>query len=214
MKTQTIAPFSRSDPADAASPRRPRRQAAPRQPAGSAVAASATSGTSATAAPPPTTAWCRATSCASRSTRTRSSRSRCRSGRTARSRCRSSATSPPPGARRSSCATRIIDVAEGIHHQPGRHGHRRRDGAAEVVYVMGEVNEPGALPLKGQMTVLQALAMAGGFKDFANTKNIRSSARRAAGCRRSSSTTRTRSKGKGQARSTCSPATPSSFRNA
>jgi polysaccharide export outer membrane protein len=37
---------------------------------------------------------------------------------------------------------------------------------------MGEVNHPGSVPLKGRMTVLEALATAGGFKDFANTKNI------------------------------------------
>lgn len=42
-----------------------------------------------------------------------------------------------------------------------------------VFYVMGEVNAPGTLPLKGQVTVLQGLAMAGGFKDFAKTKDIR-----------------------------------------
>ena len=38
---------------------------------------------------------------------------------------------------------------------------------------MGEVTNPGAVPLHGPMSVLQALAMAGGFRDFANTKNIR-----------------------------------------
>lgn len=42
-----------------------------------------------------------------------------------------------------------------------------------LIYVMGEVNTAGPQPLKGDMTVLQALAAAGGFKDFANTKNIR-----------------------------------------
>lgn len=42
-----------------------------------------------------------------------------------------------------------------------------------LIYVMGEVNSAGPQPLKGEMTVLQALAAAGGFKDFANTKNIR-----------------------------------------
>ena len=42
-----------------------------------------------------------------------------------------------------------------------------------LVYVMGEVNNAGPQPLVGEMTVLQALAAAGGFKDFANTKNIR-----------------------------------------
>ena len=41
------------------------------------------------------------------------------------------------------------------------------------VYVMGEVNTPGAVPLKGSMTVLQALAVAGGFKDFANKGGIK-----------------------------------------
>lgn len=41
-----------------------------------------------------------------------------------------------------------------------------------VFYVMGEVTDPGPYPIKGQVSVLQALAMAGGFKDFANTKNI------------------------------------------
>ena len=42
-----------------------------------------------------------------------------------------------------------------------------------LVYVMGEVATPGSIPMKGQMTVLQALAMAGGFREFANTKKIR-----------------------------------------
>jgi polysaccharide export outer membrane protein len=42
-----------------------------------------------------------------------------------------------------------------------------------MVYVMGEVNQPGAIPMRGPMTVLQALAMSGGFREFANTKNIR-----------------------------------------
>ena len=42
-----------------------------------------------------------------------------------------------------------------------------------VIYVMGEVNAAGPQPLNGQMTVLQALATAGGFKDFAKTKEIR-----------------------------------------
>jgi polysaccharide biosynthesis/export protein len=42
-----------------------------------------------------------------------------------------------------------------------------------MVYVMGEVSNPGSIPMQGQMTVLQALAMAGGFREFANTKDIR-----------------------------------------
>jgi polysaccharide biosynthesis/export protein len=43
----------------------------------------------------------------------------------------------------------------------------------QTVSVIGEVNTPGTHPIKGaQTTVIEALAMAGGFKDFANTKNI------------------------------------------
>jgi polysaccharide export outer membrane protein len=42
-----------------------------------------------------------------------------------------------------------------------------------VIYVMGEVNTAGPQPLAGRLDVLQALAAAGGFKDFANTKNIK-----------------------------------------
>jgi polysaccharide export outer membrane protein len=47
------------------------------------------------------------------------------------------------------------------------------EALASNVYVMGEVLKPGPLPLAGPLTVLQALAMSGGFKDFANTKDIR-----------------------------------------
>jgi polysaccharide biosynthesis/export protein len=42
----------------------------------------------------------------------------------------------------------------------------------QTISVIGEVNAPGAHPLKGETTVIEALALAGGFKDFANTKNI------------------------------------------
>jgi polysaccharide export outer membrane protein len=42
-----------------------------------------------------------------------------------------------------------------------------------VYYVVGEVNQPGPQNLTGQVTVLQALSAAGGFKDFAKTKDIR-----------------------------------------
>jgi polysaccharide export outer membrane protein len=40
------------------------------------------------------------------------------------------------------------------------------------VYVVGEVTRPGAFPMLPDMTVLQALADAGGFTPFANTKKI------------------------------------------
>ncbi len=43
-----------------------------------------------------------------------------------------------------------------------------------VAYVTGEVNHPGAVQLQdSQITVLQALALAGGLKDFADSKNIK-----------------------------------------
>jgi polysaccharide export outer membrane protein len=48
------------------------------------------------------------------------------------------------------------------------------EATAPIAYVMGEVNNPGSVTLQGgQLTVLQALAVAGGLKDFANAKNIR-----------------------------------------
>ena len=52
----------------------------------------------------------------------------------------------------------------------------------QVVYVTGEVNKPGALALaNGQMSIIQAIAMAGGFTDFANKKDIRVLRKNAAG---------------------------------
>ncbi len=50
-----------------------------------------------------------------------------------------------------------------------------------TIYVMGEVNNPGPQPLVGEVTVLQALATAGGFKDFAKTRDIRIQRKGAAG---------------------------------
>jgi polysaccharide export outer membrane protein len=42
----------------------------------------------------------------------------------------------------------------------------------QTISVIGEVNGPGTHVIKAQTSVIEALAMAGGFKDFANTKNI------------------------------------------
>ena len=39
-------------------------------------------------------------------------------------------------------------------------------------FVTGEVNQGGAFPLVGKVTVLEALGKAGGFREFANTKKI------------------------------------------
>jgi polysaccharide biosynthesis/export protein len=47
------------------------------------------------------------------------------------------------------------------------------EATAATAYVMGEVNHPGAVNLQAPLTVLQALALAGGLKDFADAKNIK-----------------------------------------
>jgi len=47
------------------------------------------------------------------------------------------------------------------------------EGTAPTAYVVGEVNRPGPVTVQTNMTILQALAVAGGLKDFADAKNIR-----------------------------------------
>ena len=47
------------------------------------------------------------------------------------------------------------------------------EATAATAYVMGEVNHPGSVNLQGPLTVIQALALAGGLKDFADQKNIK-----------------------------------------
>jgi polysaccharide biosynthesis/export protein len=47
------------------------------------------------------------------------------------------------------------------------------EASGAVAYVSGEVSHPGAINMQGgRVTVLQAIALAGGLKDFADTKNI------------------------------------------
>ena len=48
------------------------------------------------------------------------------------------------------------------------------EATAAIAFVTGEVNHPGSVALQGgPLNVLQALALAGGLKDFADAKNIR-----------------------------------------
>ncbi len=47
------------------------------------------------------------------------------------------------------------------------------EALAQTVYIMGEVNKPGTIALTGPTSVVQALAMAGGFRDFAKTSDVR-----------------------------------------
>jgi polysaccharide export outer membrane protein len=48
------------------------------------------------------------------------------------------------------------------------------EATAPVAYVVGEVTHPGSIEIKDdRLTVLQAIAMAGGLKDFADKRHIR-----------------------------------------
>ncbi len=47
------------------------------------------------------------------------------------------------------------------------------EALASQVFVMGEVSHPGPVQIFGPTTIMQVLAMAGGFKEFANTKDVR-----------------------------------------
>lgn len=47
-----------------------------------------------------------------------------------------------------------------------------REVNAPRVFVTGEVAHPGAYPMRSRMSVLQAIALAGGFSDFASTGSI------------------------------------------
>jgi polysaccharide biosynthesis/export protein len=43
---------------------------------------------------------------------------------------------------------------------------------SQRVYILGEVARPGAMPMLGDMTVMQAISNAGGLSQFANAKGI------------------------------------------
>jgi polysaccharide export outer membrane protein len=43
---------------------------------------------------------------------------------------------------------------------------------SQRIYLLGEINRPGAFPLLPDMTVVEALSSAGGFTQFANVKKI------------------------------------------
>jgi len=47
------------------------------------------------------------------------------------------------------------------------------EAVASRVFVMGEVTKAGPVDIHGPTTILQALSMAGGFREFANTKHIK-----------------------------------------
>lgn len=47
------------------------------------------------------------------------------------------------------------------------------DSSALRFYVVGEVGKPGEFPLVGRTTVMQALALAGGFREFAKSEEVK-----------------------------------------
>ncbi len=47
------------------------------------------------------------------------------------------------------------------------------DSSTLRFYVVGEVGKPGEFPLVGRTTVMQALALAGGFREYAKTEEIK-----------------------------------------
>lgn len=47
-----------------------------------------------------------------------------------------------------------------------------REVNSSRVFVTGEVAHPGAYPLRGRVSLVQAIALAGGFTDFANSNGI------------------------------------------
>ena len=46
------------------------------------------------------------------------------------------------------------------------------ESRSRIIYTIGKVTRPGPYPLAPDMTVLQALSAAGGFTEWADTKNI------------------------------------------
>lgn len=48
-----------------------------------------------------------------------------------------------------------------------------RESSGNRIFVLGKVNSPGAFPLDTPLTVVQALALAGGLDTFADEKDVR-----------------------------------------
>jgi polysaccharide export outer membrane protein len=47
-----------------------------------------------------------------------------------------------------------------------------KESRSRQVFTIGKLNQPGPFAMKPNMTVLQALSAAGGFQEWAETKNI------------------------------------------
>lgn len=67
----------------------------------------------------------------------------------------------------------MADLVSGAADRPARSGEVLVVQAAAVFYISGEVNHPGAFPIEKDMTVGQALALAGGYTQRAAKGHIR-----------------------------------------
>jgi polysaccharide export outer membrane protein len=47
-----------------------------------------------------------------------------------------------------------------------------KESRSQVIYAIGKVTRPGSYPLTSGMTIIQALSAAGGFREWADEKNI------------------------------------------
>ena len=68
---------------------------------------------------------------------------------------------------------RHLEEALGPYVQKPRVSVIVREVNSARVYVTGEVAQPGAYALRGRMSLVQAIALAGGFSDFADREAIR-----------------------------------------
>lgn len=60
------------------------------------------------------------------------------------------------------------DLSQNVQILPGDHIVISRISKAQQIYILGEVKNPGPYTVEQDLSVLEALRMAGGFTDFAN----------------------------------------------
>ncbi len=67
---------------------------------------------------------------------------------------------------------RILSQESRDSNIPLEHGDIITVGERDLFYIRGEVARPGPYQFEGGMTVLRAIAYAGGFSQFANRKHV------------------------------------------
>ena len=82
------------------------------------------------------------------------------------------AAGPPAGAETVRVNLRDLETGDLSRNLRLRDGDTVFVPRAEVVYVFGEVRDPGSYPIQTGMTVLQALSLAGGSTEFAALNRI------------------------------------------